>query len=736
MKKLSIVIVPKRKQSSSSSAAALCTVALWISGNNGGVPVHVHGFKSHINVNPPINGQPHPATSSAPWENGAAESSSSSSSDGHHKNNNQNNDKNHNHDNHSASNNHSASTSNNKCSDKDSNVTNSGDSASSSSTTTTPYLSSTVRRWNQYQSTTSTGTPAGATASPPLLKQPPSSLLSPDFTLEDYKEHLLIVQESQDAATFRSYNENDQSQAGLLNMMEDEQVVVFGREEEAAEAEAKGAGASTHRPSPGMPLPTFGTPNAFSFQYKRYHSGMAPSKQLFHTVTMNGNGNGNGDRKYAPSPSSSSLFSAVNMPMNHLNTGVSDSFSPSSPNHAGLSDTDSSPGANNNNKNAATAVSSSNFQVSASTHNSNSNTNFNPNVPQTLRHYWRPLLQMCRLRNLPGVVLFHLVAVHLAHRVALVSGSGVNNIGVPSLLSLLCSPGMMSTLVVTMLISCISMLFNDYYDAKSGVDLVNSIRGTTLSSSSTSKSTNPKPLATGEVPLTVARQCITLLAIATLFTMMVLPGIAPKLAALSSGIIVYYYTQYLKPQTWIKNISCASLIAASPLVSALAAWHTITTMTVPMAAGGSTVAPTSTMTTGMTMMTRLMASIFAWSMSRELTMDIGDHKGDKAVGVPTVSVKYGKRFASQAALMFAAGLSVAVTSGPLVEVLAMSSSTSTASIHVLPPLVRLVLSVAASGWMMLGAYKVCRDEGTHNALTNQVVEGTMISALLTLMSFV
>ena len=552
----------------------------------------------------------------------------------------------------------------------------------------TPPVSSTVRRWNQAYNNTE---------SKELENHESSQGESPENCSDE--EPLLIVQESDVDVAGNAFYELDLDQA------------VFGREERVL---------ADQRPQ--IMVPTFASPNAYRFQYKRYHPTMAPPPQLFHAVTMG-----------VTRPKSSALYASTSADGRSKPQFYKASTKPSM---------------------EALTEGSMRFNVTTSN-----------NLP--LWHYWRPLLKMCRLQNLPGVLVFHVVAVHLIHRVAASQYDAI-----PSLLSLIVQPGMLATLLATMLIACISMLFNDYYDTKSGLDFINemaklnsvremspkSLRNSPGSMTTAefyssallapdSEPHSEKPLVTGELPRRVARNFITLMAIMTLTTTMVLPGILPKLAVLVSGIIVYFYTESLKPITWIKNISCAGLIAASPLVSGVAAWHILSLPRFGAA---------------LSSLIRLMACIFTWSMSREIVMDITDckfdscllmclicirakkysltlyttfhcvsDKGDKLVGVQTIAVRHGKRFASKVSLVFATLFAILTTSGPSTELLGITTSP-----HLLPPLLRFILSLCASSWMVFRALQVCRDEGEHAALGNKLVQESMITALLAIGSFV
>lgn len=208
----------------------------------------------------------------------------------------------------------------------------------------------------------------------------------------------------------------------------------------------------------------------------------------------------------------------------------------------------------------------------------------------------KAIFQMCRPKNLPACVLIHVVALRII-QAAVASDS--------SLSALFFSPGVLATLSALLLITSVSMLLNDYYDSKSGVDMENEGIG------------EDKPLVTGVLPRAVVRQVITLMCIAIITSTFNVPSNAAKFGIVASGVAVYYYTEYIKPITWVKNICCATLIAASPIVSALAAFQQL----VRDNKAAATLDATALVPLG-----RMVLSMFSWSMSREIVMDIRDCK--------------------------------------------------------------------------------------------------------------
>lgn len=213
------------------------------------------------------------------------------------------------------------------------------------------------------------------------------------------------------------------------------------------------------------------------------------------------------------------------------------------------------------------------------------------------------IFQMCRPKNLPACVLIHVAALRS------IQNAVASDL---SLQELLFRPGILATLAALLLITSVSMLLNDYYDSKSGVDFENNDR----------TDGEEKPLVSGVISRAVVRQVITVLCIAIITCTFAVPSNVAKLGIVASGVAVYYYTEYIKPITWVKNICCATLIAASPVVSAFAAFRQIlrdSPKTVALSA--SSLFPIG----------RMVFSMFSWCMSREIVMDIRDCKFPLAI---------------------------------------------------------------------------------------------------------
>jgi len=294
------------------------------------------------------------------------------------------------------------------------------------------------------------------------------------------------------------------------------------------------------------------------------------------------------------------------------------------------------------------------------------------------------LYAMMRPSNLPGVVLFHMLGIHLA-----VKASGM------AFWKLLVCPSMMVTLLALLLTSSTSMLVNDYYDYKLDHD----------------SDKLDKPLASEKVPLRVVKRFLSYLYAAALVCMAFIPGAPARLAVVNGLMLTFWYTQHLKPKTWLKNTVCASLIALSPLASGVAA-----------------MAYTQIPSSGVTPLLRVVSMLFVGILGREMTMDINDVQDDMKHGVRTVPVVYGRKFASTIGLICSLGVAGLALSGPIVELVGGSTGKGV--------LRRLILASFGSLAQIGRASQVFRTEGQDSAIVSRAVDEGLLSVVLLLASFV
>eukprot|EP00566_Odontella_aurita_P006631 CAMPEP_0113527836 /NCGR_PEP_ID=MMETSP0015_2-20120614/1513_1 /TAXON_ID=2838 /ORGANISM="Odontella" /LENGTH=605 /DNA_ID=CAMNT_0000426307 /DNA_START=193 /DNA_END=2010 /DNA_ORIENTATION=- /assembly_acc=CAM_ASM_000160 len=386
----------------------------------------------------------------------------------------------------------------------------------------------------------------------------------------------------------------------------------------------------------------------------------------------------------------------------------------------------------------------------------NGNHNQDKSQPK-VKNYLGPLLSMTRPDNFPGVLILHVLGAHKTLRQALLSGAPLSGILADAsgqavsttlkhaLLRVLREPRMMVTIVALLLTTATSMLVNDYYDARSGVDLANvQSHSPKHLSSDESLTAKGKPLATGAVPLPVAKSFLYYLYASLLLSVPFVPGTPAQLSVVLGAMLTFLYTQHLKPVTWLKNALCAGLIAFSPLTSGMAAASLVSQ---PGTLAVNAIRP------AYVSLWRLVITLFAGFMSREMLMDVTDVDGDKAAGIQTIPVRHGLRYASRAAFASAVVMAALAVAGPasrLVGAVWSATALSTGGSEVVSvlsavllallgsggDLVRLGLAVLASVLMVRGAWAVCKSDGRDIAAAERAVEEGKLSVMPLLASFI
>ncbi|GMI48519.1 hypothetical protein TrCOL_g1376 [Triparma columacea] len=185
---------------------------------------------------------------------------------------------------------------------------------------------------------------------------------------------------------------------------------------------------------------------------------------------------------------------------------------------------------------------------------------------------------------------------------------------------------MANALLCLSLVTATSMVVNDYFDARSGTDLVNTAVGGAVLS---------KPMASGLVNLTSAKKFVSVLYSILLILLCFLPNVGSRLAVVVSTILTFLYTNQIKPFTFWKNVSCAFVVAAAPLMGGFATFSSFPSLSYSVHLEAfKTLLPLS-------------LSIGLGILHREILMDIQDVRGDEVAGVKTVPVVYGARRAAQ-----------------------------------------------------------------------------------------
>jgi len=188
------------------------------------------------------------------------------------------------------------------------------------------------------------------------------------------------------------------------------------------------------------------------------------------------------------------------------------------------------------------------------------------------------------------------------------SGGWIMN---PSFNNLIHSTSFIVSTVNTILILISSMVINDVYDYK--IDKVN----------------NPsRPIASGQIKIYEAVLLnIFLVGTAEFLSLRFLSDSLQLIIHLAI-INVTLYTPVFKRIPFIKNISCASLVAFTVFFSGLSS--SISVMSLHKNFGFLTIA---------------LSLVFYGSLSNEILLDIRDYEGDKKHGIFTIPVLFGKDIA-------------------------------------------------------------------------------------------
>ncbi|GMH99099.1 hypothetical protein TrST_g8337 [Triparma strigata] len=236
---------------------------------------------------------------------------------------------------------------------------------------------------------------------------------------------------------------------------------------------------------------------------------------------------------------------------------------------------------------------------------------------------WRDVLPSlivaCRPSNIPGAFLMSACGTYRACTL-------LNLPFVPTLMTW--NMGLIFSCLS--LVTATSMVVNDYFDARSGTDLVNLNKGATLLN---------KPMADGTVPLPYAKKFVSILYSTMLLLVCLLPQPGTRLGVVISSILTFLYTNQIKPFTFWKNVSCAVVIACTPLVGGVAVMN------------GNALTAKAARKLYFELLP-LVSSVFFGILSREILMDIMDKDGDETASVMTIPVVYGAKFAAAVSTVF------------------------------------------------------------------------------------
>ena len=260
---------------------------------------------------------------------------------------------------------------------------------------------------------------------------------------------------------------------------------------------------------------------------------------------------------------------------------------------------------------------------------------------------------------------------------------------------------MMATLLSLVLVTTTSMLVNDYYDLELGRDAPNQ----------------------RTVPKRIVKRTLQYLYALALFTSAVLPGIPARWTVLSGLILTFWYTQYLKPKTWWKNIACAALIALAPLTSGLAACAALAS-----SSSSALVASPS--------LIRLTVILFTGILGREITMDMNDVEEDEAAGVMTVPVVHGKEYASRVSFLSSLVVCGLAVTPPLLSFLQQYSARGALSMALFLSSWPLALAMLGGTAQVHRAWQVLRTKGKNETVNDRAVNEGLLTVMLILASFV
>jgi len=162
--------------------------------------------------------------------------------------------------------------------------------------------------------------------------------------------------------------------------------------------------------------------------------------------------------------------------------------------------------------------SSSSSSFNSKNMNNNDTTKNTNNNKITILSSLSTLIKLSRPKNFPVSILLHCLSIHLVLSNLLPKQQSSYNVSM--FLSALIHPSLLLTICCILLLSATSMIINDYYDARNGVD---------------SLSNHYHPLSsTGDnasIPLPIVKRFLSYLYTALLLGIVALPGIYTRISA-------------------------------------------------------------------------------------------------------------------------------------------------------------------------------------------------------------
>jgi 4-hydroxybenzoate polyprenyltransferase len=161
----------------------------------------------------------------------------------------------------------------------------------------------------------------------------------------------------------------------------------------------------------------------------------------------------------------------------------------------------------------------------------------------------------------------------------------------------------------TLIILSSSMIINDLFDID--IDKIN----------------NPKrPLVTGEISTKEAKIILCILFGFTEYLTFRYLSLPLRIIIQLAIINIIVYTPFVKKLTFIKNISCASLVSFTSFFTGLASYNS------------------NLMNSNIAILTITSSLVFFGSLNNELLLDMSDYEGDKKNDINTIPVVYGNEF--------------------------------------------------------------------------------------------
>lgn len=324
----------------------------------------------------------------------------------------------------------------------------------------------------------------------------------------------------------------------------------------------------------------------------------------------------------------------------------------------------------------------------------------------------RIIWQMTRPSNIPSIIILHVFGIHKV--LACLQKSHLFR-------KTITHPSIVLTLLIIIIISATSMLINDYYDTKLGTDtsafqkrepmersdadaisvnidpvLPKASKGFVMTKDDAEK----LPLVSGLVTLPAIKTVLNYLYAVLLLLSTALPGIPTRITVVVSSMTTFYYTKFIKPLTWWKNVFCAAVMAMSPMTSGLAVFE--------LYAPSSNAAFGSLISSIGRELGIFSASLFCALVGREMVMDILDYESDARAGIKTVPVKYGKKAATLCVLGF-------WTMAAILNIL-RPFRINTAKTY------RSLLSWSSSIWFVVRGGQMSKMQGRDRKLMVQAVE--------------